>query len=176
MMSITETLIWHERQFDQLNTRELYQLMRLRVDVFVVEQQCPYPELDGQDMLDDTTHLFATAAQCPVAYARVLAPHTLSDGATDSSPPAVHIGRVVVAKAHRGGGMATELMHRTLQYCMTHYPQHAQALAAQVEVRELYARLGFSDCSEPYVEDGIPHVDMHRPAPSVRILALSTKH
>lgn len=165
-MDKNDTLTWHERQFDQLTAHELYKLMRLRVDVFVVEQQCPYPELDGQDLLGNTAHLFAKTDQQPVAYARVLAPYHTPDKAAGWSAPAVHIGRVVVAPEYRGQGLATQLMRRALFYCTEHFAQYDQALAAQVEVEAFYAALGFSVCSEPYLEDGIPHIDMRRLAHS----------
>ena len=159
-MSIADTVAWKLCHFAQLSAREVYQLVRLRVDVFVVEQACAYAELDGLDLLPGTTHLFAVIDAQPVAYARVLAPTGAAISHNASSVSCVHIGRVLVAEPYRRQGMATELMQRAINYCRTHHASHGIALAAQVDVMDFYAKLGFTPCSEHYLEDGIAHVDM----------------
>jgi len=159
-MSTAATQTWKLCQFDQLTTRELYQLAKLRIDVFVVEQRCAYPELDGLDLLSGTAHLFALEDAQPVTYARVLAPTSNTSRFADAHSACVHIGRVLVAQSHRRRGLATELMQRALEHCRSHHKGHAIALAAQVDVMAFYTSLGFTPCSAHYIEDGIAHVDM----------------
>lgn len=161
-MSIADKVAWKLCHFEQLSAQEVYQLARLRVDVFVVEQVCAYPELDGLDLLPGTAHLFAVNDAQPVAYARVLAPAGAASSQSESGVSCVHIGRVLVTKPYRRCGMATELMQRAIGYCKTHHAGHAIALAAQVDVMDFYAKLGFTACSEHYMEDGIAHVDMQQ--------------
>ena len=157
--TLAASVSWHLRHFTELSATEVYQLARLRVDVFVVEQACAYAELDGLDLLDDTTHLFANLACSPIAYARILAPRP-----ADPEPLPLRIGRVVVAQSKRRQGLASALMQRALEHCQLTLPGHDQTLAAQLDAVDLYAKLGFTVCSDPYMDDGIAHVDMHRPA------------
>lgn len=164
-MSKKEAINWKLCNFDQLTSREVYLLAKLRVDVFVVEQACAYAELDGQDLLTDTTHILATLHRVPIAYARILAPGYIHAGANGSKhTAAAHIGRVVVAPDHRQQGLARTLMNKALQHCEHYFAGHDQALAAQVTVQSFYATLGFTPCSGHYLEDGIAHVDMVRNA------------
>lgn len=161
-MKASDSFSWKQCTFDQLTSREVYLLAKLRIDVFVVEQACAYPELDGQDLSGDTTHILAMAHELPVAYARILAPRANSVNGEEVSDNSVYIGRVVVARSHRRQGLATTLMNRALRHCERHFAHHDQALAAQVTVESFYKTLGFAPCSEPYLEDGIAHVDMVR--------------
>jgi len=149
---MSSSLRWVEANIEKLSAYEFHQLMKLRVDVFVVEQACVYPELDGQDALSSTHHVFATNADGhAVAAARVLA--------SDASRP-VRIGRVVIAPEYRGTGLSDELMKRVMGYCSATFPSEAIELSAQVGVEKLYQRFGFSIVSDAYLEDGIPHQDM----------------
>ncbi|MFB9239874.1 GNAT family N-acetyltransferase [Plantactinospora siamensis] len=138
----------HLAGFAQLDARTLYDLLRLRVDVFVVEQECAYPELDGRDLEPDTRHLWLTRDGEPVAYLRVLAE---PDGGR-------RIGRVVVARTARGGGLAGRLLTEAL----TLVGDRACVLSAQSHLVALYARHGFVPVGAEYLEDGIPHVPMRR--------------
>jgi len=143
---------WFDLNIDELTAIQLHDYLRLRVDVFIVEQNCVYPELDGQDALVDTRHVFAIdGSSKAIAAARVLA-------ATDSLP--VRIGRVVVDPDHRGTGLSKELMDRVMQICTRLYPDQIIELSAQVGVDGFYAGYGFKVVSEDYLEDGIPHRDM----------------
>lgn len=169
-MSIAESVEWTLCHFEQLSALQVYQIARLRIDVFVVEQACAYPELDGLDLLPDTVHLFAMHEEQAVAYARILTPVQETSGHTNPSDACMHtdcvrIGRVLVAQPHRRRGLATQLMHRALDYCKAHRSGHDIVLAAQVEIMDFYAGLAFVPCSEQYFEDGIAHVDMQRGAP-----------
>lgn len=133
--------------FAELNADTLYELLRLRVDVFVVEQQCAYPELDGRDTEPGTRHLWLARDGVPVAYLRIL-----DDG------DAQRIGRVAAAKDERGAGHARRLMREALAVvgdrpCVLH---------AQAHLTDFYAGFGFTPSGLRYVEDGIPHVPMRR--------------
>ncbi|MCE9679913.1 GNAT family N-acetyltransferase [Shewanella sp. AS1] len=144
---------WQDYGFAELTTKQLYQLLKTRVDIFVVEQNCPYPELDGKDCLSDTRHLLATDEQGSVlAYARVLAPGVSYSDAS--------IGRVLVVEAARNQGLAFELMQRAIAIARRQWPQTAIQIGAQAHLQGFYQGLGFVTESAVYLEDGIPHVDM----------------
>ena len=135
----------------------LYALLRLRVDVFVVEQECAYPELDGRDLEPDCVHVWAEttgdaagAGGVPVATLRVLRD---PDGRG-------RIGRVATAAPFRGAGVAAALMGRALELL----PGVDVVLDAQAHLEHWYARFGFAASGPQFVEDDIPHVPMLRPA------------
>lgn len=132
-------------RFAELSPHDLYALLRLRVDVFVVEQRCAYPELDGWDTDPGTVHLWMedTDGQ-PLSYLRVL-----------PDPPAVRIGRVCTAPPARGNGLASRLMAQALEVAAP-----PVVLTAQAHLRPWYERFGFRACGPQFVEDGIPHVPM----------------
>ncbi|MET7396211.1 GNAT family N-acetyltransferase [Dactylosporangium sp. NPDC005572] len=138
--------------FADLDPYRLYTLLKLRCDVFVVEQRCAYPELDGRDVEPATVHLWLDDEHgTPAAYLRVL---------SDPSG-AARIGRVVTAKAARGQGLAARLMADAL----THVgPDREVVLDAQTEAMRLYERFGFTAEGTPFLEDGIEHIHMRRPA------------
>ena len=128
---------------------ELYAVLRLRVDVFVVEQDCPYPDLDGQDLLDDTRQVWAHDDGELLGCIRVLR--------ADSDHPA--IGRVATSAAARGRGVAGALIEHGITLCR---PDATIHLDAQAHLEQWYARFGFERAGEDYDEDGIPHVPMTR--------------
>ena len=134
--------------FTDLDARTFHDLLRLRVDVFVVEQECAYPELDGRDVEPGTRHLWLARDGEPVAYLRILAD---PDGVA-------RIGRVVVAPEARGGGHAGRLMVAAL----AEIGDRPCVLDAQSHLVDFYARHGFSGSGPEYVEDGIPHTPMRR--------------
>ncbi|MDK4734074.1 GNAT family N-acetyltransferase [Rhizobium sp. CNPSo 3490] len=143
------------RTLDELPARELYDLLRMRVDVFVVEQNCPYPELDGKDI--DALHLRLLEGGDLLAAARILKPHEPQDPSK--------IGRVVVSPAHRGKRLGDALMRESITACERRYPANPIALSAQAHLRRFYESFGFVGTSQEYLEDGIPHIDMvRRPA------------
>jgi len=139
------------RRMEAFSAVELYALMKLRVDVFVVEQDCAYPELDGRD--EEALHLRLLIGGETAAYARLFRP--------EGEPP--RIGRVIVAPGHRGKGLGEVLMREAIRACETHFPGAPIALSAQSHLERFYRSLGFSPTSEEYVEDGIAHIDMLRP-------------
>ena len=138
------------RRMEAFSAAELYTLLRLRVDVFVVEQACAYPELDGHD--EACLHLRLLIDGETAAYARLWQP--------EGKPP--RIGRVLVAPAHRGKRLGEALMREAITACETHFPGEPIAISAQSYLEPFYRSLGFSPTSAEYVEDGIPHVDMIR--------------
>jgi ElaA protein len=140
--------ILRQARFDELTPHEVYGLCRLRVDVFVVEQQCPYPELDGRDLEPGTVQLWFEAGGVPVATIRVL----------DESGDGRAIGRVATAASHRGRGLAGSLLTAGIELCGD-APIH---LGAQAHLEGWYEGFGFRRSGTPYMEDGIPHVPMRR--------------
>lgn len=138
----------HRARFADLTPFEVYALCRLRVDVFVVEQECPYPELDGRDVEPATEHLWLEATDGTVlATIRVL-----DDGPTRA------IGRVATAAGARGRGLSARLIGEALRS----YGDGPLTLGAQAHLESWYERFGFRRSGPGYVEDGIPHVPMRR--------------
>jgi len=133
--------------FDQLDPRSAYLLWRLRSAVFVVEQQCPYLDLDGRDLEPGTRHLWVEYDDAPVACLRLL-----DDG------DCTRIGRVAVAEGHRGRGLAGRLVAAALQMV----GDRRCVLDAQSYLADWYARLGFEQTGPEFLDDGIPHVPMRR--------------
>lgn len=145
---------WSFHRFEALRPVDIHALYKLRVDVFVVEQDCPYPEVDAEDL--SAVHVFGTKADTGlVAYARIIPPH--ADG-----PP--HIGRVVVHRDHRGSGTGHALMSAVLDHLTATHGNARSALAAQHHLQRFYEHHGFARVGNVYDLDGIPHVDMHRQA------------
>ncbi|ENM3878332.1 TPA: GNAT family N-acetyltransferase [Vibrio cholerae] len=145
---------WQCISFCQLTTQQLYELLKLRVDVFVVEQTCPYPELDNKDTLNEVHHLLGYQDGELVACARLLP--------AGVSYPSVSLGRVATKASARGNGLGHQLLQTALEQCQNLWPQQSIEIGAQEHLREFYARYGFVATSETYLEDGIPHIDMKR--------------
>ena len=139
----------HRATGDQLSAATLYALLSLRVNVFVVEQKSPYPDLDGRDLRADTVHFWWQPGTEPLSYLRLL---TEPDGSA-------RIGRVCTAPAARGTGLGTRLMAAA----MAEISDRDAVLDAQVQVQSMYARWGFQPAGDPFDDDGIPHITMRRP-------------
>lgn len=133
----------------ELDPVTLYALLRLRVDVFVVEQQCPYPELDGRDLEADARQLWVEQDGSIVATLRLLRD---PDGTA-------RIGRVATATSARGAGHAAALMQRAVDIVGQDVPL---VLDAQSHLVDWYGRFGFVPTGPEYLEDGIPHVPMRK--------------
>jgi ElaA protein len=137
----------HDATGPELTAAQLHDILRLRVDVFVVEQKAAYPELDGRDLSPDTRHLWFEDAGAVLAYLRVL----LDPGGIR------RIGRVVTAAHARGAGLAARLMDAALTI------PGEYVLDAQTYVQGFYARYGFvAEGAEYLDDDGIPHIRMRR--------------
>lgn len=133
----------------ELDMATAYRILRLRVDVFVVEQECPYPELDGRDLEPSARWVWAESDGQVLGTLRILRE---ADGSA-------RIGRVVTHPAARSSGMGAVLMNRALELVG---PEVGLVLDAQADLEGWYARFGFARCGAPFVEDGIPHVPMSR--------------
>lgn len=147
-------LTWICKHHTDLSKDELYAVLALRTQVFVVEQRCPYQEVDGLDLLGDTCHLLAERDGELVAYLRLLDPQRHAGD--------VVIGRVVTAASARGSGLGHELMERALQACAERWPGLPVYLSAQAHLQRYYGRYGFASVTEIYLEDDIPHIGMRR--------------
>ncbi|PSU01518.1 GNAT family N-acetyltransferase [Photobacterium gaetbulicola] len=143
---------WQCLSFDQLTTHQLYDLLKLRCDVFVVEQDCAYPELDDHDRQAGTHHLLGYQGNTLVAYLRLLPAGTTYD--------AVSIGRVVTAPVARGKGIGNQLLEQGIAMTEQLWPGETIEIGAQSHLQHYYQRYGFEAYSEEYLEDGIPHIDM----------------
>ena len=151
----TRTISWTIKPFTVLQVRELYDLLRLRTDVFVVEQNCPYPELDGKDQM--AWHVLGQDGSDElIAYARILPPE-------GSALP--HIGRVVVRVDHRHAGLGHGVMRECIAFLKAHYGRIDSELAAQAHLEPFYHAHGYVRTSANYMMDGIPHVDMRLTSP-----------
>lgn len=135
--------------FADLDCATLYALLRLRCEVFVVEQRCAYPELDGRDTEPATVHLWLDDDGMPVAYLRLLQE---ADGSA-------RIGRVCTSAAFRGAGQARRLMKHAFAKMG---PGRTCVLDAQSYLVPFYSRFGFMRAGEQYLDGGIPHVPMIR--------------
>ncbi|MCQ4636582.1 GNAT family N-acetyltransferase [Anaerovorax odorimutans] len=138
------------KQFHELNTEELYQILKLRSDIFVVEQNCVYPDCDGRDRY--AHHLFVEQNNHVVGYLRIL-----EKGQTFDQ---IAIGRLVVRADYRGIGLARHMMNKALLFIDEYLHEKVVRLSAQQYLVGFYESLGFRSISEGYVEDGIPHIDM----------------
>lgn len=138
------------KKFSDLSLNELYDILQLRSEIFVVEQNCVYNDLDGFDT--EAVHLFHKTEEKIVAYARILKPGTRF---ADFS-----IGRVVVKKEKRGTGLGKALMNAATECCTKEWKAEKIKISAQQYLQRFYEELGFVVITEMYLEDGIPHVGM----------------
>lgn len=143
----------HRARLPEMDPATMYALLRLRVDVFVVEQQCPYPELDGRDSEPGTEHLWLDDEAGPTSYLRLL----VDPGNTR------RIGRVCTRGDARGRGLAATLLAAALERA----GHDAVVLDAQSHLARWYATFGFDVGGPQFLEDGIPHVPMRRTASTV---------
>ncbi len=141
---------FHFKSFSELTTDELYDLLSLRQEVFIVEQDCNYRDADGLDK--DSHHLFAKDNGEMVACLRITAP-----GSRYAEPS---IGRVLTAKPWRNRGLCRAMMTQALDRCRILYPDTGIQLSSQVHLQDFYASFGFTATGGTYLEDGIPHIQM----------------
>lgn len=156
MTSGDERLFWQRRPWGDLGADDVYDLLRLRSEVFVVEQHCPYLDPDGRDRVTGVQHLLGRDGGGDLrAYLRLLPPGV--------AYPEASLGRVVTAPAWRGRGLGEALLREGLRAAAALWPGQPLALGAQAHLAGWYARHGFVAFGAPYDEDGIPHVHMRRP-------------
>jgi len=145
---------WILKKFEELNIYELYALLQLRNEVFIIEQNCIYPDLDNKDQA--AWHLMGINDNKLVAYTRILPP-----GISYAEPA---IGRVVTAPVVRRSGSGKELMLRSIDICENLFGKVPISLGAQVYLIKFYESLGFCIAGDMYLEDGIEHIKMTRNA------------
>ena len=152
-----EEISWQWARFTELKIHELYEVVRLREAVFVVEQNCPYLDADGRD--PNAWHLLGwlqddSGKRTLAAYARIFEP-----GVRYTEPS---IGRIVTAPSVRGTGIGKALMNEALRRMESVAPGKRIKIAAQRRLEDFYTGFGFASISEAYEEDGIMHIDMLR--------------
>lgn len=138
------------KSFQELTADELYEILRLRAEIFVVEQDCVYNDLDGLDKV--AVHLFLKKDGKIVAYSRLLKPGTRF--------PDFSIGRVVVKKTERGTGLGIKMMEEAKKYLIQNWGAETIKVSAQKYLQKFYEDLGFQIVTDEYFEDGIPHYGM----------------
>lgn len=135
------------KTFNQLTTQELYQILRLRSEVFVVEQDCVYQDVDNKDQ--KALHIIGTKNGEIVAYTRIFKPGDYFNN--------VSIGRVVVSQDQRKYGLGKQIMQASLAAIDQRFPNQPIEISAQSYLLKFYTELGFKVTGEEYLEDGIPH-------------------
>lgn len=142
-------LEWQWKQFQDITVFELHELLKLRQDVFVVEQNCVYADIDDADKT--AWHLLGAREQTLVACARVIPP---------SRQDKVAIGRVITNQEFRGQGIGKIVMQQSIEFVEQKYPKAAIKISAQQHLEPFYTTFGFVKTSEPYDDCGIMHIDM----------------
>lgn len=139
------------KSFSELTTDELYSILKIRTEVFVVEQDCPYQECDGKDQ-NSLHHWLETETGEIAAYVRICAP-----GVSYIEPS---IGRVLVNTAYRKQNLGRRIMRSSMQLCQATFSVGTIRISAQEYLLDFYTSLGFEATKKKYLEDGIPHVEM----------------
>ena len=143
---------WRVKPFESLTPHELYAILRLRTEVFVVEQTCIFQDMDNKDQ--SSYHLMGWEKDTLVAYTRLVPPNI--------SYAEPSIGRVVTSPAARGSGVGKLLMEKSIEEVIRLYGKTPIKLGAQFYLKEFYEALGFRQTSDVYDEDGIDHIEMTR--------------
>lgn len=146
------TVNWTIKNFDTLSVPQLYQIMRLRAEIFVVEQNCVYQDLDDKDQ--KALHLFGEIEGAIVAYCRLFKAGDYFDFAS--------IGRVVVAANFRDKKFGHELMNQAIAATEKYFGEQNITISAQLYLKKFYESHGFIPTSEMYLEDDIPHIQMQK--------------
>ena len=140
------------KSFEELNKEELYQLLALRAEVFVVEQECAYQDVDGKDL--KALHVLGKLGNKLIGYARIFPPGAYFEEAS--------MGRIVIQKDHRSYGLGKEIVLAAQQSVFDYFKTQKIRLSAQSYLQEFYKELGYHSSGEEYLEDGIPHIAMLR--------------
>jgi ElaA protein len=145
-------LQWKIKRFEALSVNELYNLLQLRAEVFIVEQNCVYQDIDGKD--EKALHLIGEDNGNIIAYARLFKPHDYFEEAS--------IGRVVVREKTRAQKIGHILMREAIQVIETHFEETKITISAQLYLKHFYESHGFVQISDTYLEDDIPHIRMKK--------------
>ncbi len=149
-MPSSANILWSLKSFHNLSSNELYDLLQMRQQVFVVEQTCPYRDLDGIDQL--SLHLTGRKNNIIVAYSRIIPPGILY--------PEPSIGRVASHIEVRGTGIGRELFKRSMDECVKLFGHQPVKITAQSYLKNFYESFGFEMQGESFLEDNIPHIYM----------------
>ncbi len=160
MPPTSSDLTWTDCDFDDLTVRQVHSLLKLRQQIFIIEQTCIFPDIDGLDPV--CRHVIACDGDDVLAAARIVAPGVDPDHAEQGDRPA--IGRVVTSDLLRGQGVGREVMQRAITACTRDFGGKPIYLNGQLYLRAFYESLGFVQFGDEYEEDGIPHISMERPA------------
>ena len=142
---------WKFKKFDELTTNELYEILKLRAEVFVVEQDCPYQDLDDKDKWAYHLFLEDDDGSTVIAVLRILPENIAYED--------MAIGRVIVKKSHRGQGLSKVMMQKAINFIIDDLGKKRIKLSGQAYLREFYEDLGFKRVSDIYLEDGIDHYE-----------------
>ncbi len=145
---------WNVKHFNKLTTLEYHNILHLRTKIFVVEQDCPYQEVDFKD--PKCYHVFGIKNSEIIAVTRIIP--------SGISCPEISIGRVALSKVHRGTGIADQLMDNSIHFIETNLGEQPIRISAQQYLLKYYDKHGFVPQGKMYLEDGIPHVEMLRNA------------
>lgn len=141
---------WELKKFKELKVEEIYKILELRNEVFIVEQQCAYQDCDGKD--ENAYHLYLQDNGEIIAYLRILKKGVSFDE--------ISIGRVLVHKNYRGKGISREMMLKAINFIELNLNEKEIKIQAQSYLVNFYKSLGFKETSNEYLEDNIPHIDM----------------
>ncbi|SKC84886.1 GNAT family N-acetyltransferase [Maledivibacter halophilus] len=141
---------WKIKKFQELNKDEIYEILKTRNEVFVIEQRCFYQECDDKDK--NAYHLFAEENGKIIAYLRIL-----EKGASYDE---ISIGRVLVSRDYRQKGLAKQMMLKAIEFIENELKEQSIRISAQEYLMDFYKSLGFEKVSDLYLEDGIPHLEM----------------
>ena len=141
------------KSFEQLDKAELYEIMQLRIEVFVIEQDCPYPDLDGTD--HECLHMWIVQDDQIASYLRI------NPAGSRYAEPS--LGRIVTKLAHRSKGLGAVIINKAIEVVCQEKPT-AIRISAQSHLENYYEKFGFLKASDEYLEDNIPHIEMLRDA------------
>ena len=159
MTDLNPEFKWQWAAFSELGARDVYTMLAARSEVFVIEQQCLYADMDGQD--PDAWHLLVHSQKANpelAGYLRVLPPDEPGVAANAD----VRIGRVLTRAPFRGIGLGQAMLERTLTHIKAQWPGHATRLHAQAHLQRFYGSFGFEPISDIHLDDDIPHIWMRR--------------
>ena len=143
-------MIWNCKAFNELTVQELYAVLQLRIEVFVVEQNCVFQDADNKDQ--KSWHVMGWDGDVLSAYTRLVP--------AGISYPEVSIGRVVTSPKMRQTGLGRELMKKSIEEVYRMWSQQPIRIGAQLYLKKFYESFGFQQCSEVYLEDNIDHIEM----------------
>lgn len=145
-------IIWKIKSFEEITTSELYEILKARIDVFVVEQNCPYPDLDDYDQ--KAIHIWAEQDKNVLAYCRVF-----DKGIKYNE---TSIGRVLTSEKGRGKNLGKQLIRYAVESIENRFRTSDIRISAQDYLLKFYSDFGFEDTGKKYLEDNIPHTEMFR--------------